>query len=40
MEERLDNLEKKIDMLTDIINNQVVQECEKMGNQAIKIILY
>jgi len=31
MEERLDNLEKKIDILTDIINNQVVQECEKMG---------
>ena len=32
MEERLDNLERKIDILTDIINSQVVQECEKMGN--------
>lgn len=31
MEERIEKLEKKIDLLTDIVNNQVVGECKKMG---------
>lgn len=32
MEDRIQKLEEKIDKLTDLVNNKVVGECEKMGS--------
>jgi len=32
MDKRIETLEKKIDKLTEIVNNQVVGECKKMSD--------